>query len=104
MPRAGLIPVPANVTNQPASLWNLDKIIPLSHRIFTPSLRNEETFLIPGDASFQQYIDLFPEDWGIFQINKEEFMNQELKSELDQLQDLIDEIELTKSIDTDLVQ
>jgi Mg-chelatase subunit ChlD len=38
------------------------------------------------------------------QLNDDELLGQELKTELDQLQDLIDEIELTKSIDTDLIQ
>ncbi|MFX1322813.1 MAG: VWA domain-containing protein [Promethearchaeota archaeon] len=34
----------------------------------------------------------------------EELISPELKTELDQLQDLIDEIELTKSVDTDVIQ
>lgn len=36
--------------------------------------------------------------------NEKELISPELKTELDQLQDLIDEIELTKSIDTDVIQ
>jgi Mg-chelatase subunit ChlD len=38
------------------------------------------------------------------EINPEDFISQEEKSELDQLQDLIDEIELTKSIDIDMIR
>ncbi|MFX1411882.1 MAG: hypothetical protein ACFFA6_16165, partial [Promethearchaeota archaeon] len=34
----------------------------------------------------------------------EELISAELKTELDQLQDLIDEIELTKSVDTDIIE
>ena len=43
----------------------------------------------------------FPSD---NESEKDEILSDELKSELDQIQDLIDEIESTKSIDTDLIQ
>ena len=44
--------------------------------------------------------DKLPSD----QLDQEELISQEMKSELDQLQDLIDEIELSKSIDTNVIQ
>ena len=47
---------------------------------------------------------IFNDDINSDQISEDELISQNLKSELDQLQDLIDEIELTKSIDTDLIQ
>ena len=47
----------------------------------------------------------FFEDNGDFNdVNLEDLLNTNEKSELDQLQDLIDEIELTKSTDSDMIQ
>ena len=64
----------------------------LAFEILFPNYKKD---LMPSFFNDKEFLD---------QINQEEFMNQELKSELDQLQDLIDEIELTKSIDTDLIE
>ncbi|TFG24850.1 MAG: VWA domain-containing protein [Promethearchaeota archaeon] len=64
----------------------------LAFEILFPNYKKD---LMPSFFNDKEFLD---------QINQEEIMNQELKSELDQLQDLIDEIELTKSIDTDLIE
>ncbi len=64
----------------------------LAFEILFPNYKKD---LMPSFFNDKEFLD---------QINQEDFMNQEVKSELDQLQDLIDDIELTKSIDTDLIE
>jgi len=46
----------------------------------------------------------FDDNGDLNDVNLEDFLNKNEKSELDQLQDLIDEIELTKSTDSDMIQ
>lgn len=46
----------------------------------------------------------FDDNGDLNDVNLEDFLNKNEKSELDQLQDLIDEIELTNSTDSDMIQ
>ena len=64
----------------------------LAFEILFPNYKKD---LMPSFFDDKEFLDQYSDD---------EFVSQEVKSELDQLQDLIDEIELTKSIDTDLIQ
>ncbi|TFF92893.1 MAG: hypothetical protein EU544_06685, partial [Promethearchaeota archaeon] len=48
--------------------------------------------------------EFFEGEEGAEDLEEENFLEEEMKSELDQIQDLVDEIEMSNALDTDLIQ